>query len=353
MRITVFVGFLLTVLLSLAGCGGSGGDGGVMTTGGGTTSTSTLSGATSLIRIQTGIAPRQILAQTVGVQEITEIPSLVDQVRFSGVSSANATIFGPVILAPNAVFELVDVPVEVVVLRAELLVNGFIVGGFSMPVTLTANQTLTLDTPAYALLAGIPGTNGATGPQGPPGADGATGPQGPPGADGATGPQGPPGADGATGPAGADGATGPQGPPGSLATVYGSYELGADESLIEVSYVDYKTVIIERGVSRDPINDGRYQVNTAGDYLLTYTMNIEDIFDPPITFEFEVNFTGGQRFGFNVDDAATSRIGFATYQHIVSLQANDQFGLRLLTPVVTPIKVTNGTFTIIRLGDTT
>jgi|GEM_PF-1042688 len=76
---------------------------------------------------------------------------------------------------------------------------------------------------------GIPGNDGATGPQGPQGIagnDGAAGPQGPqgiPGNDGAAGPQGPegiPGNDGATGPqgpqgiAGNDGSTGPQGPIG-------------------------------------------------------------------------------------------------------------------------------------------
>ncbi len=76
---------------------------------------------------------------------------------------------------------------------------------------------------------GLPGADGAPGPQGPqgpqglPGADGAPGPQGPqglPGADGAPGPQGPqgpqglPGADGAPGPQGPQGVQGPAGPVG-------------------------------------------------------------------------------------------------------------------------------------------
>jgi uncharacterized protein (TIGR02145 family) len=64
---------------------------------------------------------------------------------------------------------------------------------------------------------GVPGNDGAVGPQGPIGLTGPTGPQGVPGNDGAVGPQGPIGLTGPTGPqgaAGSDGATGPQGPQG-------------------------------------------------------------------------------------------------------------------------------------------
>ena len=63
-----------------------------------------------------------------------------------------------------------------------------------------------------------PGSEGATGPQGPIGPTGATGPQGPIGPTGATGPKGTDGIDGSTGPMGAKGdtgATGPQGPKGN------------------------------------------------------------------------------------------------------------------------------------------
>ena len=53
--------------------------------------------------------------------------------------------------------------------------------------------------------AGIPGSDGVTGPAGPKGATGATGPKGATGATGATGAAGPKGATGATGPKGATG----------------------------------------------------------------------------------------------------------------------------------------------------
>lgn len=65
-----------------------------------------------------------------------------------------------------------------------------------------ANEDVIAEMIANAVIEGVPGPTGPTGPQGPTGLTGPTGPTGAQGPTGATGAQGPTGATGAQGPAG-------------------------------------------------------------------------------------------------------------------------------------------------------
>jgi len=88
---------------------------------------------------------------------------------------------------------------------------------WTIPVSLISSSgtgTTNFANNASLFLALIQGVNGATGATGPIGATGLTGPTGPDGATGLTGPTGPQGATGLTGPTGPDGATGLTGPTG-------------------------------------------------------------------------------------------------------------------------------------------
>ena len=126
----------------------------------------------------------------------------------------------------SATFNLVDWGAASHYLKVEIDAgNGYLDMG--------TNELLSVP---YALQAGNPGPQGATGPAGNDGAAGATGAQGPIGLTGATGPAGNNGTAGATGaqgpigltgPAGATGATGPAGNDGAAGATGAQGPIGA------------------------------------------------------------------------------------------------------------------------------
>lgn|GEM_PF-193792 len=199
-------------------------------------------------------------------------------------------------------------------------------GAFSRLLTITADQTITIENPGYALLT----FTGATGPQGPAGADGAQGEQGPAGNDGAQGPagaDGADGADGATGPAGPQGLQGEQGeqgPTGPMALAYGSFYFDGFEYANPTINFDIVLTSVG-GVVIDSNAPGMgYTIPLDGDYLVSLHASYYQQFE---------NASRLTLYRNTLDPAG--RIPGATYgssygswgfsaQFVVSLQAGDK-----------------------------
>lgn len=276
-----------------------------------------LSGRTGEIEIRTSLAP--IPAQSVVVIEDDAIPAEVDELRFTGYDTNGFPIYG-VIRAKAATILLTEVPIEVVSLRVELLVNGLVIGGLSTPVTVGEGETTVLGNPTYI----FPGV--VVGPEGPPG---------------------PPGPEG------------PTGPPGVVATAYGSWVERSPQTVDGEfqRFVDFSELTAAVDVVRLADEDleapvGLYQVTQEGDYLVTYSIQLDE-FQGSTFFEFLV---------LDAEDVTQDSYRFQIFQiqenlgralqavqFVVSLDA----GARIALDSDGAAEIAQGTFSIVRLGPST
>lgn len=268
-----------------------------------------LSGQVGQVQLQTQLAVNQVVAQTVQVLTDTQVPSVVDEYRIYGFNSDGILIYGPVLRTKAASIVLNEVPIEVVSLRIELLTDGFIVGGVSLPVTVDAEQAFVISNPTYVFPVG------ATGP---------------------------------TGPAGPTGPTGPAGPAAS--TVYGGFRNNNPQTTDSEgdSVVNFPSSnSTPQGIT---VTSGGevFQVSQAGDYLLTYTLVISD---SGSNQSMAVRVNGGQVGSFTVNDGDGEVILNLSYtaQFVVSLSAGDQISLAQDGGI--PVDIDEAFFTIVRLGD--
>jgi hypothetical protein len=283
-----------------------------------------LSGLTGDVQIQTLLAPDQVAAQSISIIESDEIPAEVNELRFTGYDVNGFPIYGA-LRGKAANITLVDVPIEVVSLRVELLVDGLIVGGLSTPVTVVEDETTVLTNPTYI----FPGV--ANGPAGP------------------------------TGPTGPSGPSGPEGPPGNLATAYGSWATadGEFQSITETGgqgnnrFLDFPRVFASEGVARVGDAQGEeeavYQVDTEGDYLVTYVLTPSEanVFASPKLVFLVLN--GGveqDSFFWNFNFFGSSQ----TLQLIVSLDAGESVAMGLDAPDNDRAGFGECTLSIVRLG---
>ena len=80
------------------------------------------------------------------------VPSMVTQMRISGFDSSDRVVFGPVTVAKAAVVVLEEVPIAVVRVQIEYLVNGRVVGIGSSPVAIAPGQVTSLVDPDFLSL---------------------------------------------------------------------------------------------------------------------------------------------------------------------------------------------------------
>lgn len=286
-----------------------------------------LSGQVGNVTLQTTLQA-QTLGQTVSVVESTTVPTVVDQFRFTGYDADGEAVYGPVLRAKAATTTLQGVPVEVRTLGIELMVDGFSIGGVTLPVTVTNGQNVTLTNPTYVLAAG---GSGATGPAGP------------------------------SGPSGPSGPTGPTGSDGSATAAYGSFATDGVQTVgAEGGSVDFGSVIAEVAVQRigDPFG-AVFQVSTAGDYLITYSLEFTPDGNQTFNRDFlfrtlsadpeqggELSFDSGFEFVSFGDGLA----GLQTAQLVVSLDAGQAFAL---IPDGGVTSIQQGTLTAVRVGPST
>ncbi len=280
-----------------------------------------LSGQVGNVTVQTTLQA-QTLGQTVNVVESTTVPSLVDQYRITGYGANGEAVYGPTLVAKAATTTLQNVPVEVRTLGIELLVDGLSIGGATVPVTVTNGQNTTVSNLTFVLGAG---------------------------------------GSGATGPAGPAGPTGPTGSDGSATAAYGSFATdGVQTVAAEGGSVDFGSAIAEVAVERigDPFG-AVFQVATAGDYLITYSLEFTPNGDQTYNRDFlfrtlspdseqggELTFDSGFEF-VNFGEAAS---GLQTVQLVVSLDAAQAFAL---VPDGGVTSIQQGTLTAVRVGPST
>jgi hypothetical protein len=321
--------FILTALLvaTVVGCGDTVNFNSNSTT---TTNGNNLSGQTGTVTVQTQLAANQIQAQQALVIQSDIIPSFVDELRFIGQDQNGFLIYGPVVQAKATTIELQNVPVEVVTLRIELLVNGFAIGGLVAPVNVPSGETVFITDPVYVF-------------------------------------------------AGAESDV-------DTAVAYGSFRNIGDPGTripfpdgefpaAEAPVIDFPHPQVTNAVSRT--GDGLYTVTQDGDYLLTYAVELEGSIEFLLT-QLIVNGAYVANTQFDVADsefffipgrAILGQVGgndstaLQSFQHIVTLQAGDVVSLnvrdffdgridnRINAQQIRPVFfIEQGTFSIIRLG---
>ena len=222
-----FLAALMTLLVvSVVGCGSS--DEFNINSFSNTTNGSGLSGQTGTVTVQTQLANNQFSAQEVVVIQSDVIPAFVDELRFTGQDANGVFIYGPVVLPKAATLNLENVPVEVTTLRIELLVNGFTIGGLVTPVNVPSGQTVFVTNPVYVFAGATSDVDTTT----VYGLFRSTG----------------------TG-------TEPPSPEGEF-------------TIDEAPFFDFDFTQVSNGVSRT--SPGFYTVTESGDYLLTYSMEIDE-----------------------------------------------------------------------------
>lgn len=290
----------------------------------GNTGGSGLSGQTGTVTVQTQLAANQVSAQEALVIESPVIPSFVDELRFTGQDANGFFVYGPVTLPKATTLTLENVPVEVTTLRIELLVNGFTIGGLVTPVNVPSGETVLITNPVY-VFAGTASDVDTTRVYGLFRSTGTGGE--------------------------------PPFPEGEF-------------PINEAPAFDFDFVQVANGVTRT--SPGFYTVSESGDYLLTYSLEIESFLVYLMT-QISVNqaFVANTRlniadleefflipFPGNIDTQANT--GLQSFQHIVSLQAGDQVALRVRdfaiggfqgqTVEIPTFPLPQGNFSIVRLG---
>ena len=315
-----FAAIMTLLVVSVVGCGSS--DEFNINSFSNTTNGSGLSGQTGTVTVQTQLANNQFSAQEVVVIQSDVIPAFVDELRFTGQDANGVFIYGPVVLPKAATLNLENVPGEVTTLRIELLVNGFTIGGLVTPVNVPSGQTVFVTNPVYVFAGATSDVDTTT----VYGLFRSTG----------------------TG-------TEPPSPEGEF-------------TIDEAPFFDFDFTQVSNGVSRT--SPGFYTVTESGDYLLTYSMEIDDFISFLLT-QVSVNQTFVANTRLDIADLEFSGIIFnplpvqsdtalQSFQHIVTLQAGDQVALRVrdyslallpgqaLEPTAFPLP--QGNFSILRLG---
>ena len=282
-----------------------------------------LSGQTGTVVLQTQLAAANQTLEDLNIVQGPTIPASVDTLRFTGFSQSGLLIYGPVEVDKAAEITLEGVPVEVSVLRVELLVNGFTIGGLATGVNLQTGETVFLSNPTYVFLG-----SGVV-------------------------------------------------DPGS--TVYGSFITNGqgdfpndgEFTAAEAPVVDFPFPQVTNGVSRNDTTLN-YTVTADGEYLLTYSVELagdhETVLTCLIRNDQYVPGTDVDIADLENAEDEPDLTGIQSFQTIVSLQAGDQFRLGVKEFVyggeggpqqgdqvvnqVTPeqFEILSGTFTVVRLG---
>ena len=280
-------------------------------------------GQTGTVTVQTQLAANQISGQEVLVVESTIIPSFVDELRFTGQDANGAFIYGPVILPKAATLNLENVPVEVTTLRIELLVNGFTVGGLVTPVNVPSGETVFITNPVYVFAGTASDVDTAT----------------------------------------VYGLFRSTGTGGEVPFPEGEFPID------EAPVFDFDFVQVSNGVTRT--SPGFYTVTESGDYLLTYSLEIDDFVSYLMTqVSVDQTFVANTRLNIaDLEDFFPIQVllnnqadtGLQSFQHIVSLQAGDQVALRVRdfelaglpgqTIEIPTFPLPQGNFSIVRLGE--
>lgn len=281
---------------------------------------SPLSGQTGTVSLQTQVATTNQTLEDISVIQSQIIPASVNALRFSGFDANGFLVYGPVETGVSTVIDLQNVPVEVVLLRAELLVDGFTIGGFALGVDVQANQTYTLTDPTYVFLGSGAGLNPNT--------------------------------------------------------VYGSFLTNGQGNLpegdgtftaSEAFIIDFPFPQVTNGITRDATTLD-YIVPQNGDYLLTYSVELAGDLAPVVSTlirngEYVPN-TDLDISDLDDTEDIIEETGLQQFQHIITLQAGDRIklgvsefgGLIMGNQVLsqqTPeqFEILQGTFTILHLGN--
>lgn len=279
-----------------------------------------VSGQTGSITLQTQVATTNQTLEDISVVQSQTIPASVNAMRFTGFDANGFLVYGPVETGVSNVVELQNVPVEVVVLRAELLVDGFTIGGFSLPVDVQANQNFVLTNPTYVFLGTGVGLN--------------------------------------------------------TNTIYGSFITNGERGLPEADgtfpaseafIIDFPFDQVTNGITRDNATL-EYIVPQNGDYLLTYSVELAGDFETVVSTLIR---NGQYVANTDVDIADLDNTGPSSgetalqqFQHIVTLQAGDRIKLGVsefvggeelarevrAQEIPNRFEVLQGTFTILYLG---
>ncbi len=307
-----------------------------------------ISGQFGQVQFNTVLATDETVQQTAPVLfESAQVPVFVTHYRFTGFNADGTLVYGPVLRTKNASVLLSEVPVEVVNLRVELLVDILVMGGTSLTVDIAPEETFPITNPVFKFPGLIGEDFGGPGPEGPPGSE------------------------------------------GGLDIAYGSFTF-TSEQLIEVDVitqglvgdplepgqlVDFPEIKASVGVTRDQA--GVYSVAEDGDYLLTYSLDL--VFNDFILLPSEVNAqadSGQSRFLVLVNDEVVSQSWTSTQtrrresaespltqllqtdamrvQVVASLEAGDEVSLRYCQSCqeCPETLLTQGNFTALRLGET-
>ena len=311
------VAIMALLLVGVVGCGSS--DEFNINSFTGNTGGSTLSGQTGTVTVQTQLAA-QVSGQEVLVVESTVIPSFVDELRFTGQDANGFFIYGPVTLPKAATLNLENVPVEVTTLRIELLVNGFTIGGLVTPVNVPSGETVVITNPVYVFAGTASDVDTAT----------------------------------------VYGLFRSTGTGGEVPFPEGEFPID------EAPVFDFDFVQVANGVTRT--SAGFYTVTESGDYLLTYSLEIDSFISYLMTqISVDQTFVANTRLNiadleefFLIPFPAQANTGLQSFQHIVSLQAGDQVALRVRdfelglqgqALDIPTFPLPQGNFSIVRLGE--
>ena len=169
--LAVFLTCFLTCLL--AGCGGSSGNG---------TFVNNLTPNGPEVQVPAGVSTGSVLLSTTlqpaaqGQQTVTHssqvVPAEVTHFRTTAVDSDGALVFGPEVVVKAASVTFEGVPTTAVRFRIELLTaDEMVLGTFSQPITIRAQELIEVKNPTYTFIA-LVGETGVTGPTGPQGETG-------------------------------------------------------------------------------------------------------------------------------------------------------------------------------------
>lgn len=279
-----------------------------------------LSGQVGAVSFQTELeAPQTVTGQTAVLLESPTVPIPVTHFRFVGLNSEGTPVYGPLLVPKASSVLLEEVPVEVVALRVELMVETLVLGGVRLPIQVQSGQTTTVTNPTYAFAGFDAGEPGQPGPPGPPGEP-------------------------------------VEGP-----TAYGSFTFtsndGSEQPVDHGEILDFpQTVTSVGGVVRAAVGD--FQVEQDGDYLLDYRLvflnfdlrrQTEDFFENRVLL-----LLNGEPIDVNEladpDFQDTTSLGRQT---VLSLQGGDRLQLRFCASSCGcgPFALLQGDLSLIRVGD--
>jgi hypothetical protein len=317
MRRLLYIALASLMLLAHSGCGSS--DTLNFNSSNNSTQGNGLSGQTGTVTLQTQLAPVTQTLEDLNIIQSELIPASVNAMRFTGFDNAGLAIYGPVETDKATVINLNDVPVEVVLLRVELLVDGFTIGGLVAVVDVTTGEAYFLTNPTYIFLGSGVGFVGNV--------------------------------------------------------VYGSF-ISTGQGMLpqgnggfeaaEAPIIDFPFAQVTNGVTRNE-NDLNYTVTQSGDYLLTYSVEVAGDLDDIVTTLIRngqyVPNTDVDIADLDFTEDFPDATALQQFQHVVTLQAGDQFrlgvsfffteGEQMLPQQVEPelFELLQGTFTVLRLGD--